>query len=257
MNELAGYTRPKASVTRPVFVKFFLQVLRETSNLTVSFEEADNIFDEISCSTDANKVDEVHMSTFYHSSMANFLSDVQICEIIKRFKTIKMMSGGAARSEKARGRQSIFSFGSISGALGMSTSQDGCLGGSPTSRISVFPRHVSSVLRRRSGMSAGSTDIGPSRDSLMVIARAEFVEHYPQLLIEVTMDHEASAGRVLDDEWKENLEELVYPGIDITFQNLSLAIKVGDSSINVVDNVTGSIRAKTMTALMGKLQTGG
>jgi ABC-type dipeptide/oligopeptide/nickel transport system ATPase component len=41
------------------------------------------------------------------------------------------------------------------------------------------------------------------------------------------------------------------PGVDICFHNLSLAVKVADKSINVVDNVTGRVQAKTMTALMG------
>jgi ABC-type dipeptide/oligopeptide/nickel transport system ATPase component len=42
-----------------------------------------------------------------------------------------------------------------------------------------------------------------------------------------------------------------YPGVDISFEDLSLSIKVGDDVIDVVDKVTGRIRAKTMTALMG------
>lgn len=41
------------------------------------------------------------------------------------------------------------------------------------------------------------------------------------------------------------------PGIDICFKNLSLTVKVANEPINVVDNVTGRVRAKTMTALMG------
>ena len=41
------------------------------------------------------------------------------------------------------------------------------------------------------------------------------------------------------------------PGVDICFKNLSLSVKVADKTINVVDNVTGRVQAKTMTALMG------
>jgi hypothetical protein len=273
MNELAGYKRPKNSVTRPVFVKFFLQVLRETTNLTVSFEEAGAIFDELSNSSSLNsKVDEVHMSTFYHSSMANFLSDAQICDIIKRFKVIKKMSAPAERrasSRKVGGRRtSIFSFGATSGVFSVGGNSDG---GNSNNFLTNSSRHngrsggsgsamgtnmasrrgsSGNALRRRSGASTGSTEIVHTRDSLMVIARAEFVEHYPQLLLEVTMDGEVSPGG-MDDNLESTLD-LVYPGIDITFKDLSLGIKVGDSNINVVDKVTGRIRAKTMTALMGK-----
>ena len=47
----------------------------------------------------------------------------------------------------------------------------------------------------------------------------------------------------------EGKEEIL--GVDISFQNLSLAVNVGGSAFNVVDGVTGRIRGKTMTALMG------
>ena len=40
MNELAGVSSARVTVKKPVFVKHFLQVLHETSNLTVSAEEA-------------------------------------------------------------------------------------------------------------------------------------------------------------------------------------------------------------------------
>lgn len=40
-------------------------------------------------------------------------------------------------------------------------------------------------------------------------------------------------------------------GIDMCFENLSLSIKLGKSVVKVVDNVTGRIRAKSMTAIMG------
>lgn len=81
MNELAGQPKESETVTRPVFVKYFLPILKETSNLTVSFEEAGELFDEMA---DSGKVtrNEIHMSKFYNSSMTNFLSDLQICDLI-------------------------------------------------------------------------------------------------------------------------------------------------------------------------------
>jgi hypothetical protein len=81
MNELAGQRRERESVTRPVFVKYFLPILKETSNLTVSFEEAGALFDEFS-GIGKIKLNEIHMSKFYNSSMTNFLSDLQICDLI-------------------------------------------------------------------------------------------------------------------------------------------------------------------------------
>jgi hypothetical protein len=78
MNELGGASKELESVTRPVFVKYFLQVLKDTANLTVSFEEAKEVFIEMSLGKN-----EVHMSKFYDSSMSDFLSDIQILDLIK------------------------------------------------------------------------------------------------------------------------------------------------------------------------------
>jgi hypothetical protein len=83
MNEMAGLTSDTGTVSRPVFVKYFLQALLETSKLTISFEEAANLFDEMSGSTSEKAVNEISMNTFYKSSMSDFLSDTQIFELIR------------------------------------------------------------------------------------------------------------------------------------------------------------------------------
>jgi ABC-type multidrug transport system fused ATPase/permease subunit len=76
----------------------------------------------------------------------------------------------------------------------------------------------------------------------MVVSKEDFIEHHPELMLEISLD-----DGVIDKE--EGKAEK--PGVDITFQNLSLNIKVGETSIAVVDTVTGRLRGKTMTALMG------
>lgn len=81
MNEMADSSSNNASVTRPVFVKYFLQVLTDTCNLSISYEEAEVIFDEMA-NRDKN-LDEIDMNKFYTSSMSDFLSDSQILELIK------------------------------------------------------------------------------------------------------------------------------------------------------------------------------
>jgi ABC-type multidrug transport system fused ATPase/permease subunit len=81
----------------------------------------------------------------------------------------------------------------------------------------------------------------------MMVSREDFVEHYPQLLLEITIEADSPMGEPDGD----NMATWQYPGIDICFKDLSLSIQVGENSINVVDKVTGRIRAKTMTALMG------
>jgi ABC-type multidrug transport system fused ATPase/permease subunit len=78
--------------------------------------------------------------------------------------------------------------------------------------------------------------------------KEDFVEHYPQLLLEIMIDADSPAG---EPEGDDNIATWNYPGIDICFKDLSLSIQVGEKAINVVDKVTGRVRAKTMTALMG------
>ena len=82
MNEMADMNN--ASVTRPVFVKYFLQVLTDTSNLSASYEEAESIFDEMALAGGGDKkLNEIDMQEFYTSSMSDFLSDSQIFDLIK------------------------------------------------------------------------------------------------------------------------------------------------------------------------------
>ncbi len=77
---------------------------------------------------------------------------------------------------------------------------------------------------------------------MMMVSKEDFVEHYPTLMLEITVDN----GVIDEEEGKAEK-----PGVDITFQDLSLNIKVGATSIRVVNAVTGRVQGKTMTALMG------
>ena len=40
-------------------------------------------------------------------------------------------------------------------------------------------------------------------------------------------------------------------GLDVTFEHLTLTVKVGEKPVNVVDDVTGRLVSNTMTAVMG------
>lgn len=83
MNEMAGSQSNNTSVTRPVFVKYFLQVLTETTHLTISFEEAEALFDEMAGGAKDKPANEINMNKFYASSMSEFLSESQIFDLIK------------------------------------------------------------------------------------------------------------------------------------------------------------------------------
>ena len=94
--------------------------------------------------------------------------------------------------------------------------------------------HTVGIRRRQSSLLLGGTT--RSR----VISKKEFVAKYPQLLIEVIDPKTDQAAELFEKE-----------SVDIAFQNLCLTVKVKDSSIKVVNDVTGRLQAGTMTALMG------
>ena len=99
--------------------------------------------------------------------------------------------------------------------------------------------------RRRSSIISGGGSAGGQRAVVITtINREDFVEHYPQLLMDIMLeDHEE------DDVDLSGMPDLL--GVDMCFQDLSLSINLGQKTVKVVDEVTGRIRAKTMTAIMG------
>jgi ABC-type multidrug transport system fused ATPase/permease subunit len=103
--------------------------------------------------------------------------------------------------------------------------------------------HFSVRQSKRRPSTLSRQSIAGGDRSLMVVSRADFIEHYPQLLLEITVEENAGI-----DEEASAAEK---PGVDICFQDLSLNIKVGDRNISVVEKVTGRLRGRTMTALMG------
>lgn len=76
-----------------------------------------------------------------------------------------------------------------------------------------------------------------------IISRSVFIHNYPRFLVDVSTDFDESMALSMRPD-----NNAV---VDICFEDLSLAVHVADKSINVVDNVTGRVQAKTMTALMG------
>ena len=88
--------------------------------------------------------------------------------------------------------------------------------------------------------------LGFSENQRNTVCREDFVENYPKFLWTVT---ESTPSKALSTHEIGNMSES--PGVDICFQDLCLAVSVGDKTVNVVDHVSGRVRAKTMTALMG------
>ncbi len=78
------------------------------------------------------------------------------------------------------------------------------------------------------------------------ISQEEFVEHYPRFLGEVTRP----------DFTSSLVTQTKAEGLDVTFQHLSLAVKVGKAKVNVLDDVSGRFCKGTMVALMGGTGSG-
>jgi ABC-type multidrug transport system ATPase subunit/Ca2+-binding EF-hand superfamily protein len=174
-------------VTKTTFMNNFLDVLEETSNFRLTPEEAGVRWDEIFDIEGANSKGEIQLDKLYDSSIAHFLTDVQIKNVILALRKVKLMN---QQTSTAPTPQNHFFHGSVE--------SDG-------------------------------------------ISRELFCEHYPAILEEILREQSMLEEKIVLKE-----------GIDITFQNLKLVVKVGRSDyINVVDDVSGRIQKGTMTALLG------
>lgn len=83
------------------------------------------------------------------------------------------------------------------------------------------------------------------------ISREDFVNFYPQFLLEVSRPDYMSTRITLMsirglDQTNEDMG-----GLDVAFENLSLTVTVGKEEKVVVNEVSGRLRSNTMTAVMG------
>ena len=78
------------------------------------------------------------------------------------------------------------------------------------------------------------------------ISQEEFVELYPRFL-----------GEVMRPDFTTSLvKSSKSDGLDVTFRNLCLAVKIGNDHVNVLDDVTGRFCSHTMVAVMGGTGSG-
>lgn len=190
MNALgSGIDTNQDRVTKAVFVQYFLDVLDETSNFRLTHEEAGSQWDEMFDMSGATSRAEVRFSDFYKSHMNQFLTDVQIKDVILALRKAKQSDPSANT-------------------------------------------YTATSARGHAFFQGGSDSDG--------IAREPFCQYYPGALEQLLVDQSKNK-----DTYRKN-------GIDITFQNLKLVVKVGRNDfVNVVDDVSGRIQKGTMTALLG------
>ena len=72
-----------------MFVEYFLDVLDETSHFRLTPEEAGARWDEMFAMAGTTSKGEVRFSDFYSSHMSQFLTDVQIKDVILTLRKAK------------------------------------------------------------------------------------------------------------------------------------------------------------------------
>ncbi len=256
MNEMAGLSESMLSVTRPVFAKYFLQVLAETCNLNISYDEAEAMFDELTDGVDS--LNEIHLSSFYASSMADFLSDGQIFQLISEFKRLKAGANVDTTVEKEGSslffdyQRSFRMFGnsdrdpSRRGSLrDIRLNRRGSLQDLRSNRRGSFKSDSIGYLqekRKRSFIAIKEPSMNFGGKPMM-IERDLFVQNYPRLLMDVMLNK--------NEETDESGDTIHCRGVDLSFKDLSLSVEIGEKKVDVVNRVTGRIRGRTMTAIMG------
>ena len=210
MNHAAGESPDAQAVTRSVFIRFFLEALETAQNFEPTPEEAGELYDEIAQQAVLEN-GEIPHRYFYTGPLSEFLTDAQINDLLMRFHRIKMMEGDDENMAPTQARDFSGSFTGRASAR------------KPGNRYSV-----------RSSVFGGK--LGTPR----TISREEFIQRYPQLLLEVTTGADDSNATPKEKE-----------GVDLAFEDLSLELKLNKQKIKVVNNVTGRLPSGTMTALMG------
>jgi ABC-type lipoprotein export system ATPase subunit len=242
------------AVSRSCFVRHFLGVLQETQHFGPTDVEVEDRWNEM-----ARGKDRVPYDSFYQSSLSQFLSDPQIHRLIKHFRAVQeeLHYYQQLQSQQQGGKTFISSFigpgGRGNNNANNARSRIVRYGGGDSSS------QVSGDHQRETTFFQQTTQQYFDRRSSKYVTRDVFLEHYARLLAEVTTNldgtmsfHTANvAGGGGGGVGGVPANFAPKPGVDITFVDLSLAVKVGDMSSNVVNHVSGRMRASTMNALMG------
>ncbi|CAB9522559.1 Putative white-brown complex homolog protein 30 [Seminavis robusta] len=254
MNQEARKPPETETISREIFIKHFLSVLEQTSHFEPTATEATELFDEILLAKGTLDVEGIAHEDLFDSPISSFLDDAKINQIIKRFRELQEKQMGS-RMSLGEGDSDLMPDESFKSDVPRD---------SDVSNPSVSRRRRSTVSKqvRRASIGGGrrSSFSGDNainainrfkfrRPSILtfmqkhdVITREEFIAWYPALLTEVTRDVQRRDSSVV------SRSEL---GVDITFQNLSLTVTVKGNEVKIVDNVTGRLKAASMTALMG------
>lgn len=215
MNQAGGELQESREVKRKVFIENFFHVIDDIGNLTPTEQDASDLFDEIS-KMDSSTIDLEELG----SRLAMFLSDKQILAINRLFRQRLGIHPSVPKPPKVDEDIEVDIANGSSNELQAIVCEE------------VRGQRRMSLL----GNSMRTMGVTSFRKTVQgQISKHDFAKLYPSILKEVLV-----------------AEETQYQPFDIHFNCLSLHVKANGKSLPVVDNVTGRIQKRTMTAIMGK-----
>ena len=232
MNSRAGLDYDTKMLTRAVFVKNFLPVLEECSHFAPDEEDAMNLFDEMAKYERDNKLQSTRQADQDGDTSTGPDSNEETENVEIRFETFR--------------EKDFFHF--------LSQQQTNDLMKRfrwlRTQQNKAMQKAANSTgrSRRNTLMGGGLSRAQSARDGL-TIGRDEFIKNYPKLLKEVVTTNAARRDSKSGESSNGMEEECTT--VDITFEDLCLSVELAKQKVYIVDHVTGRLRAKTMTALMG------
>ena len=117
MNNLSDTSETnQQSVTKAIFVQYFLEVLEETSNFRLTVEETGAQWDEMFATSGVTSKGEVPFKALYSSSLGHFLTDVQIREVILELRKANQIVA-AINNVPVSSRSNTFLGSEVSGGV--------------------------------------------------------------------------------------------------------------------------------------------
>lgn len=230
MNSRAGLDYDTKALTRAVFVKNFLPVLEECSHFAPDEEDAEFLFDEMAKYERENKLQTNRQLDHDGDASTGPDSKEEARDAEIRFETFR--------------EEDFFHF--------LSQQQTNDLMKRfrwlRTQQNKAIQKAASGRARRNTLMGGAFSREVTVKDGL-TIGRDEFIKNYPKLLKEVVTTN--AARRDSKSGESSNAMEEECTTVDITFEDLCLSVELAKQKVYIVDHVTGRLRAKTMTALMG------
>jgi ABC-type multidrug transport system fused ATPase/permease subunit len=234
MNEKSGLDLNSSSISEQGFVCYFLEAMTYTRNCNPDSDQITALFNEIfERQSSICPVNSINMLGLYESSLSSFLSQQQICSLLRYLRRSIRSRTTTLDDESLSTSATINASSYLDVSLSSMEIED-------SSTVVVASRidcarncSLMNMFRSRFGRSL----IGVGTTDKNIINRDDFIRLYPEAL------------RCTLDETSFSPTEI--QGIDIFFENLSLDIIARGKRTTIVDRVSGRIQRGAMTALMG------